>query len=72
MTRAEHLQWSKDRALAYCEKGDYKNAMSSMMSDLEKHPETQNHAGNQIGLMMMLGGMLNSRHECERFINGYN
>jgi hypothetical protein len=38
--RAEHLQWCKDRALEYVARGDLRNAMASMLSDLQKHPGT--------------------------------
>ena len=39
-TRSEHMQWAKDRALAYLDDGDVANARGSMLSDLAKHPET--------------------------------
>lgn len=39
VTRAEHLQWSKERALEYLEKGDLANGLASFMSDLGKHDE---------------------------------
>ena len=34
MTRAEHLQWSKDRAIEYINMGDADQAWASMVSDL--------------------------------------
>ncbi len=39
-TRAEHLTWCKGRALEYVAAGDLHNAVSSMTSDLNKHPAT--------------------------------
>jgi hypothetical protein len=72
MTREEHLQWCKDRALAYCEKGETMNAISSMTSDLGKHPDTANHAGIKLGAMLMFGGHLSTAHECRKFIEGFN
>lgn len=39
-TREEHLQWCKDRALEYYNDGELLNAVTSMMSDLKKHPDT--------------------------------
>ena len=39
MTREEHLDWCKKRALAYLPM-DPMEAMTSMMSDLTKHAET--------------------------------
>ena len=40
MTRAEHLEWAKGRALAYLERGEPDNALASILSDLSKHEET--------------------------------
>jgi hypothetical protein len=40
MNRKEHLQWAKTRALEYVEMGQLSLAVSSMQSDLSKHPET--------------------------------
>ena len=51
MTRAEHLQWCRERAMQeynfYVEqdpKKGLKEAASSMVSDIRKHPETQDTA----------------------------
>jgi hypothetical protein len=41
VTRAEHLAWCKQRALAYVDRGELLSAISSMLSDLGKHEETQ-------------------------------
>lgn len=38
-TREEHLAWAKQRALEYLDAGDLANAVASMGSDLDKHPE---------------------------------
>lgn len=51
MTRSEHLQWCKDRALHYANDGDLSSAAASMMSDLAKHPET---ASNKSLLFMLV------------------
>jgi hypothetical protein len=39
MTRDEHLEWCKQRAREYLDAGDLLNAVTSMGSDLDKHPE---------------------------------
>lgn len=52
-TEAEHMQWCKDRALAYVERGDLTNALASMASDIRKHPGTDN--GANATLLAMLG-----------------
>ena len=72
MTRAEHLQWCKDRALEYINMNDVTQAFTSMASDLRKHPETANHAGIQLGMGLMIIGKLNSQHEMRKFIEGFN
>jgi hypothetical protein len=72
MNRAEHLAWCKQRALAYVDAGDLQNAFASMASDLNKHPETANHAGAELGMMMMMGGLLTSPADMRPFIEGFN
>jgi len=39
MTREKHLEWAKQRALKYWLKGDLLEAVTSLGSDLTKHPE---------------------------------
>jgi hypothetical protein len=72
MTRAEHLQWCKDRALGYIESGNVAQAYSSMVSDLAKHPETRNHAAIQLGAMLLVGGQLSTPEKMREFILGFN
>lgn len=71
-SRAEHLAWCKKRALEYCDMGDVNQAYASMASDLGKHPDTEGHAAIQIGMMMLMGGHLNSPMEMRKFIEGFN
>lgn len=72
MTRQEHLDWCKQRAIEYVRIGDVNQAFTSMVSDLGKHDETRNHAGCELGMMMLMSGKLNSPREMENFINGFN
>lgn len=72
MDRAEHLAWCKTRALQYVDAGDLKNAFASMMSDLGKHEETRQHAGIMMGMMLNVGGLLNTPQQMREFINGFN
>lgn len=72
MTRAEHLEWSKQRALEYVERGNLFDAMASMGSDLNKHDGTRNHAGIQMGLQLLLNGHMNTPAQMREFINGFN
>ena len=72
MTRQEHLDWAKKRALEYVERGDINQAITSIGSDLTKHPETQNHAGIQLGVMMLMAGSIRTQQDARRFIEGFN
>jgi hypothetical protein len=38
-TREEHLEWCKERARVYLNAGDLANAVASMASDMQSHPE---------------------------------
>jgi hypothetical protein len=49
MTKDEHLEWCKKRALEYLDAGDPAQAFTSMMSDLRKHPKLENHVGIRMG-----------------------
>ncbi len=73
-TRAEHLQWCKDRALEYVEIGDNQQAFASMISDLRKHDDTEASAkmGGELGMMLMLSGNLSTPKQMTDFINGFN
>lgn len=72
MTRQEHMEWCKQRAREYLDRGDCSSAWASMVSDLGKHPETQEHAGIQLGMMQVMGGMLNTEPKMRTFIEGFN
>lgn len=71
-TRQEHLDWCKTRAMQYVTDGDFSQALSSMVSDLNKHPDTQGHIGIQLGMMQMMSGHLNTAESMARFIDGFN
>lgn len=72
MDRPDHLNWCKQRALEYIELGDLEGSLTSMFSDLGKHPETREHPGIVLGGMMLVGGLLNSPEEVRKFIEGFN
>ena len=71
MTRSEHVQWCKDRAMALLP-SDPQQAFASMASDLQKHPETEGHIGVQIGMMQMMTGGLSDAPSMRKFIEGFN
>lgn len=69
-TRAEHLQWAKDRALEYVDAGDLVAALTSLGSDLWKHPDTRGHPALELYMRLVLGGHLQTPREVRDFING--
>jgi hypothetical protein len=71
-TRAEHLAWCKTRALEYIDKGQINEGLTSMMSDMSKHPETRAPALDQMTVMLMMNGHLSTAHAARRHIEGYN
>jgi hypothetical protein len=71
-TRAEHLAWCKQRALEYVATGDLTAAMASMGSDLGKHPETANHPGIKLGLLLAMGGFMSNQVQVQKWIEGFN
>lgn len=73
-TREQHLEFCKVRAREYLDEGDLMNAVTSMMSDLDKHPETRLGDGPGAGTLMWLGILaVNSGdpREVSRFIEGF-
>jgi hypothetical protein len=72
VTKDEHLEWCKNRALEYLDAGDPAQAFTSMMSDLRKHPELENHVGIRMGVgFMMLPGWISNPTEVRRWIVGF-
>lgn len=71
-TRAEHMEWCKQRALEYVERGDLNQAFQSMMSDLGKHPETAGHPAADLGGALFFSGHLSNEQKMREFINGFN
>jgi adenylate kinase family enzyme len=71
-TRAEHLEWCKYRALQYCDAGKLNEALASIASDLKSHPMTANHAGPQMGIMLLMNGHISTAEDMRVFINGFN
>lgn len=71
MDRSEHMQWSKERAIAALADGPA-SAFSSIASDLQKHPETAGHIGVQLGMMQMMMGQLQDAASMRVFIEGFN
>lgn len=71
MTRKEHLAWCKKRAHEYLDQGDVMNAVTSMLSDLSKHPGTENGL-SVLGMLGVKVAMDGDPREAARFIDGFN
>jgi hypothetical protein len=71
-TRAEHLAWCKERALEYVDANQLQEAVTSMLSDLTKHPDTEKSGGGPFVLLGIAALMANDPHEVRRFITGFN
>lgn len=72
MTRIEHLQWCKDRAMEYVHCDKLEQAFSSFCSDMKKHDETANHSGLKLGFMLFFNGHLSSAAEMKKWILGFS
>lgn len=72
MTRSEHLEWCKQRALAYLDAGNSKEAFASMLSDMRKHPETADNLGLAFGVQLRITGNMSSSHDVRKWIDGFN
>ncbi|MBO0716439.1 MAG: hypothetical protein J2P55_03760 [Rhizobiales bacterium] len=71
MTRDEHLAWAKRRALEYLDEwGDVQRAVTSIMTDLTKHPELAREAA-QMGPLAMVTMISGNVREARRFIEGF-
>jgi hypothetical protein len=69
MTQDEHLVWCKQRALEYLARGEVQNAIASMMSDYNQHPDCKmNPILQSVGL---LAAMHDDVHAARRFIEGF-
>lgn len=71
MTRAEHLEWAKERARQYLDAGDPANAVTSLLSDLTKHEELCGHPGIELGVLELFGGRLKTPDQIRRWVEGF-
>jgi len=71
MTREEHLNWCKKRAMEYVEIGDTQQAVASMLSDLGKHPDTKKSLewAGPLGVNILL---MDNKQRVVEFIQGFN
>ena len=71
-SRAEHLEHCKRLAREYLAEGDGMNAVTAMLSDLQKHPETRLDDGGMLTLLGMRAILSGDIEQCRRFIEGFN
>lgn len=72
MTRAQHLAWCKQRALAELDRGDLAGAVASMASDMRKHPETASAALFPLVSAAMADVAVGDAAAIRRWIEGFN
>lgn len=70
VTRSEHIEWCKQRALQFLDTGDWFQALASLQSDLTKNPKTVNHGAIQLASSLALNRYLNSCDSVRNFIEG--
>jgi hypothetical protein len=75
VSRNEHVQWAKQRALeelnADPNGSGPLNALTSLMSDLKKHPETAQHHGIDLTMMLLMSGHLIRPSDVHEHIEGF-
>jgi len=73
MTRKEHLDWCKQRALEYVDGGNLQEAFTSFVSDIDKHEETKDilELIQLLGISLLLAGNLDTKEKMREHINGY-
>ena len=70
MTRDEHLAECKRRAFEYLDRGDVREAITSMLSDLSKHADTRDvgRARSAVGMFYIMNHDLPG---ARRFVEGF-
>lgn len=71
-TRAEHLQWCKDRAIEIVNSGNVPGGWTSFRSDMSKEVETADHTALPLGDMMLISGQLETATAMIKFIQDFN
>lgn len=69
MTRQEHVEWAKKRALAYLP-DDPKQATASMLSDMNKHDETRPVIQGPMGMIGLFD--CDTADKAKKWIEGFN
>ena len=73
MKRQQHLQWCKDRAIGYFNKGQIAEGIASFTSDMAKHPETNDTLQNGFSHPLIMSALFtNDQQKCIDCVNGFN
>lgn len=74
ITRQEHLDWCKKRALQYVDIGENQQAFASFTSDIGKHEETKDIRDTvvMLGMPLLMSGLLTTPQQMREHIQGYN
>lgn len=72
MTRDEHLAWAKKRAHEYVDIGELDNAIASMGSDLQKHPDWSSDVVGPLCVIAVFFEKKNGPDAVRRWIDGFN
>ncbi len=71
VTRQEHLEWCKKRAMEAMTDGNMAAGWASFLQDMDQHPETKNHVFLETGSIMVFGGQISTLEEMKKHINGF-
>lgn len=71
VTRQEHLEWCKKRAMEAMTDGNIASGWASFLQDMADHPETKDHISLRMGNEMVFGGQINTLEEMKKYINGF-
>jgi len=69
MTRAEHLEWAKERA---CKKNEITDILASFVSDMDKHDELKGHPALALMTNLILVGWIKTTSQLKDFVNDFN
>jgi len=70
VSAAEHFDWAVGRAMEYVEMGDGVNAMSSLISDLDKHEGTAGILNPPLQGLFLGEVLIGGASGAKRFIEG--
>lgn len=73
--KSELVDWAKQRALAELAASGPEdlrvvNALTSLQSDLRKHPATQQHDALELGSLLAAAGQLRTERQVREWIEG--